>query len=91
LHNLGIYAPPTQNSCINPKIRLTGNTLIGKRTKSCLLVAKKPNLATDFAGVEIPIEDPITVAVAASIYTTLQNPKTLLLDSIKNPLKQKKK
>ena len=54
------------------------------------MVAKTPNPATDFAGLEIPIEDPITVAVAASIYTTLQNPKTLLLDSIKNPLKQKR-
>jgi hypothetical protein len=42
------------------------------------MVAKKPDLATDFAGLQIPIEDPINVAVAASIYTSLQNPKTLL-------------
>lgn len=84
-HRLSMNYQWTQNSYIKsrrnypkPKKRLIGSTLWGKRTKSCPMVAKKPDLATDFAGLQIPIEDPINVAVAASIYTSLQNPKTLL-------------
>ena len=57
-------------------MRLIDSTLTGKHTNTCPLVAKKPNLATDFAGLEISIEDPVKVAAAASIYISLQNPKT---------------